>query len=185
MVFELDVQAELVVRLVDGGVPLAGLFTVIKAEHVEQILTSRLSNAEGLARFGPMPEGRYRASVPAPSVWPIERIVEARADGASPTVIEVRRRADLRVALTGSGRAGRRVRLQSVSHDGDPEAWLRDGLIVASPAGMETDGDGNLRVGGLPHGKYRWAVELASGDVLSGEVTLPPAGVEELRVVVP
>jgi hypothetical protein len=143
------------------------------------------SDENGVVRFGPVADGAYRVSVPEPSVWPVEQIVEARAKGASPTVIEVRRRADLRVVLTGPGRSGRRVRLQSVSNDGDPEVWLRDGLIVASPGSMVTDGDGVLRVGGLPHGEYRWTVELASGDTLGGEVTLPPAGIEELRVVVP
>lgn len=59
------------------------------------------------------------------------------------------------------------------------------GMIASSPANMLTDDDGRLRIGGLPHGNYRWTVESPSGDALTGELTLPPAGVEELRVVVP
>jgi hypothetical protein len=77
------------------------------------------------------------------------------------------------------------VRLQSLSTEGDPAAWLASGLIVSAPPHMVTGADGELSVGGLPHGEYRWSVELPSGDVLAGDVTLAPAGVEELRVVVP
>lgn len=185
MQLDLDGDARLSVRLVDHGTALPGLPITFSAHQIEQHIGSRSSDTDGVATLAPVAPGRYRVLVRHPSVWPVDQTVEATSDNAGPAAIEVLRRADLRITLNGPGRAQRHVRLESLSNDGDPAAWLQSGLVASTPAGMITDDDGTLTVRGLPHGEYRWSVELADGDALSGKLLLDPASVGNLRVTVP
>jgi hypothetical protein len=80
--------------------------------------------------------------------------------------IDVRRTGELEFVIRrpgGAPAAGALVELHSVEFDTNVADWVAAGLVAGAERGLVTDGEGRIRLRGLPHGSYRWSCAGASG----------------------
>jgi hypothetical protein len=177
----LDAKDELIVQLVDGSLPLAGIPIEL---HDDQALAFRLGNPStnnaGIASHKPVAEGRYLARISYPGLWDTEAIVEP---SRTPVPIQVRRLGSVVVAPQQAGVAlpSAQVTLRSVEFGTDVMHWHAQNRVRVTPGDGRADASGRVAFEGLPHGEYAWTVELAGGGVQGGVLRVLP----ERRVTVP
>ncbi len=185
--YELELDAvgalEIVVR--DGAFAAAG--AELKVGQRNCWMTRPVTDASGVAKTLPLTAGRWDVAFEAPGYWPARATVDFKR-ASPPLRLDVRRLAGAHVrarSASGAPLAGIVLELTSVEFNERASQWLGAGRITSSTGGMTLDAKGELRVQGLPHGKYRW-IAIAGGEGLAaGEVDLAPRAVADVDIFVP
>ncbi len=172
----LDPDAELQVRFHDGDVPLHGVRAFLFGTGGTRSLALSGSDASGLASSGPIGAGKYHLEAKEHDLWPIFEPLELRP-GPNERSVEIRRLGGLKLEARWPGGValeGARASLRSVEFGRDVADWIAAGKLPAPAGGLVTDERGELRIGGLPNGAYRYTLVAPDGRVASGEVDVPP-----------
>ena len=97
----LDPRATILVRLLDGKDPLPAANLRFLGPQTHHMLGVFSTDAQGIAKYGPVCGGTYLVSVEQPGVWLTEQLVEA-TETSQPVDIQVRRLGELALQLTSS-----------------------------------------------------------------------------------
>jgi len=150
-------------------------------------LGSASSNEEGIVTWAPVGKGGYRIEVHQPGYWPSSQEIRLDAEVA-PIPIQVRRLGSAEFqANNGLGNAlpDLEIEMRSTESGETLSEWLLDGRILAPPSGVRTNSEGYLRLDGLPNGPFHWRATSLNGDVLEGEVIVPPNGLGHADISIP
>jgi hypothetical protein len=184
----LDASLTLRAKVEERGLPLADVQVDASDGHGLVFgLGKRASDAAGHVDWKAVGTGEYRLRVQQPGLWPAESHV-VLAEGSAPAVLEVRRRGDIEFHVQsnlGTDVQGALVDLQSIENHAWASEWLAQGAIEASSAALRTDGEGRVRLQGLPNGDFRYRVTAASGAIAEAVVSVPPASIKKLAVTLP
>lgn len=186
IVLVLDTDATLELMFHDRGFPMHGVKGVLESPTGLGQLFVGAADAAGRADAGAIGSGPYVVKVDEHDLWPLRLPIQVRP-GENRRTVEVRRIGGL--TLTATRPAGQplpdaAVSLRSLEFDEDVADWVAQGRIHAPPGGLRTDGEGRLRVTGLPNGPYRYSVLAGDGGTAAGEVTVPAHGEGRAEVVV-
>ncbi len=179
-------DAELNLQFLDGETPLRGIGCWLVNKGGESLTHERSSDAAGHVLWTGLSPGIYRVSASHPDCW--GKVFEAEAsEEAAPTVVQIRRLGDLLFEIRASNGLpvlGQSIKLWSVEFDTDVGTWVskRD---VKSTNGLVSDQKGRIQVKGLPNGIYRWSLLTSAGEVLQGEVEVPPKEKVEFVITIP
>ena len=156
----------LFLEIFDGEVPLEGLEIWIH-ERLSGFPAVTLNvPADGHYERPNIGASEYFAEAYSGWVWN-RRVYFDLDDEGTPVRIEFRRLGDLTVSvvdLLGNSAAGVQVELTSDEFGESVAGWLAEGRVV-SGTGLVTDGDGMVRLDGLPRGAYSWFVGGKAGSV--------------------
>lgn len=172
----LDLPARLTLRYMDRGEPLQGVRGFLFGPSGIRSLAVQGSDLEGRAPTGPIGVGSYHLEVTEQGLWPIFEPLEVRS-GVHERTIDLRRLGGLAIRANlpgGIAVPGVAAALRSVDFEVDVADWIAAGKLPAPAGGLVTDERGELRIGGLPNGAYRYTLVAPDGRVASGEVDVPP-----------
>ena len=159
--------------LMDGDLPLVGVPVTIldPADGLDAV--SATSGAEGLLELRSLTPGPYDLRIDGSGTWRSVYAVEATADPV-PVTLQVRRTGELLVEVTSGGLPvlGAQVTLVSDELGETVGQWIAEGRAHAEGDGT-TDAKGRIRLSGLPHGTYRWKIELGAASA-EGTCTVRP-----------
>lgn len=158
------------VRLLEGSDAVAGVQAdLCPFEPVRALVTAR-SDEDGILRFSRIGKGSYSLALRRAGFWSSTEAIEV--DGPHPRIdLQVRRIGELVVEVRNSDGvpvSDRSVSLRPLDVAGSLSDWLRGGRIDASSTELRTDAQGELRVGGLPAGRFECSVELDGATRLEG-----------------
>jgi hypothetical protein len=183
----LDPSAAIAVRLLDGAQPVVAANLRFLGPQSHHILGIFSTDANGVARHGPVSPGTYLVSVEQPGVWLTEQLVEA-GDADHPVDVQVRRIGGLELRLTSSSQqstAGLSVELESAESGATLTDWVRRGLVQVPGGALVTDASGLAHVAGIPHGDYIVRVTGQGGSFVAGRVTVRPGPPTSVELAVP
>jgi hypothetical protein len=182
----LESDAKVIVVLKDGDVSIPDISCWMINAYGYSLGGAKAADAAGAIEWEGLTSGTFRFAAKHPSCWPI--IFEAQANkDAVPQVVQIRRLGELSMELRTSGGlpvSGQRVELESVEFSTSVESWLAQGKVHSS-GGLVSDREGRIRIEGLPRGDYRWRVDAAGGETVSGSVTVEPAEAITLPIQLP
>ncbi len=181
----LDAACSIHVELLDGEQRIPGVECAIVDLGERRIAVPATTDELGHAEFEALAAGPCSLSFRKAGCWPVQAEIEAKEE-PSVTPVQIRQLADLEVEVRASGGLpvpGLAIGLQSVEFDAEVETWIAEGRCESD--GLSSDEKGRIGVRGLPHGPYRWSLELPDGGQLDGEIELAPGIVNELPVILP
>lgn len=185
MVFAPD--GVLKVLLLERGTPARGVDTRAMEPDADMNLPRTSSDEQGIVNFGPVGSGRWKVFVDHPGYWPLEQTV--KVDSSLATIpIEVRRLGIVEFDVKtpyGNPAPGVAIDLHSDEMNEWASTWIEAGRVPAPASGLETDSDGKLRVNALPNGPFRWRATTTGGEVIEGQVVVPPHGTAVVEVTTP
>jgi hypothetical protein len=180
---------QLQVRLLERSDPAAGVDIAGTDPDGVIHLSPTPSDSQGIADLGPVSGTGWIVRVAHPSYWP--QSFSVSSTDPRPYPIQVRRIGSVEFVLrTAMGNPADDVGVElmpteSFAGGGSTTTWLREGLIRASDPTARTDARGTLRFEGLANGSYRWEARTPSGEMLEGEVVVPPLAVELVEATLP
>lgn len=168
------------VRLVENGVPLAGIVCMLQNENPFFLQNMTSTNDQGVARWERISQSMQRLHLCGQGLWNQSLLLAPQPAPAAPRDVQVYRIGELELrAIDSTGLSIQAARFELV-HDELGEsasAWLAAGRIKSSTDSMSSDPSGLLRVSGLPRGRYLVTVDLANGlhaegacEVVSGDL---------------
>jgi hypothetical protein len=184
--FVLSAAASIELELRDGATAVPGITCTFLLPHRTASPRSGTTDEKGHVRFGGLSPEPYALRCSHPDYWTVEQSVEASTE-ASPTEVQIRRLGDLVIHVTtaeGVPCSDVSLQLDSLEFDTSVATWIETGRVHA-PAGLRTDGRGELRLEDLPHGSYAWSVTAADGRSLEGTLVVLPAQPVRVPVVMP
>lgn len=182
-----DFRSNLRLTVHDAGAAIAGAIVFLEDGVRGDLEVEYLPTDEtGTVEFGPLVAGDYTVRVVHPSIWPKAERVRVATEITSAT-LDVRRRgsAHLVVSRAGTPIASSPVRILSEEFIADVAAWVAQGLVTSSTHTLTTDGDGSLRLDGLPRGRYRWETNGSDGGTTSGVFDVEPLQRVDVEITVP
>jgi len=184
---ELDPEAEVRLRLVDGSVPLAGATGYLReAQGLAMVVDVAVADGVGEVRVRRLPAGEFEYVLDHPGIWPLRARV--RSSKAAPVeIIEARRVGSVTLRATRGGLplAGMRLDVRSVDDQVDVRDWIGTGGLQISPSEGRTDSRGTLRLDGVPRGNYVWSATSEAGEVVGGTLVVVPLRHVEVDIAVP
>lgn len=180
--FVLDARASLRVELRDGDTPLPGVFVRLSDSGGAYNAFEGMSDGSARLETGRLGEGTYQMQVAHPGIWPVVVPVHALRE-APDEVVQLRRLGALELAVrnaAGANLVDSEVGLRSLEFNVDVGEWIAAGRVSSSTQALRTDGQGVLRVNGLPRGAYGWSI----GGV-EGVASVPPLASVVVPIVVP
>jgi hypothetical protein len=188
-VVELVFEPKLVVeaRLLDGDVPLPGVGCMLWDKKKVWGFPHAFSGMDGTVSWSYFTEGTFQLEVKQSGYWYVLTSLQSRPKGQA-TTVQLRRTGSLEIlAKNESGIAvgGQAIGLTSLELQCDASGWLADKLISTSTGQFATDGEGRLRIDGLPRGDYLWSLLGPEGVLSGGKCTVPPHGVIQVSAYVP
>jgi hypothetical protein len=184
----LNPDKQLRVRLQERSSPASGLEVWSEdTQGVRYGLASASTNEDGLATWGPVSTGEYTVQVRQPGYWPSSFLVHIDA-AVGPPILQVRRLGscdfESRDAL-GNVAPGVEIEMISLESGEALSGWLASGKVIPPTGGARTGPDGILRLNGLPNGLFHWRATSPNGDVVEGEVIVPPSSLGHADISVP
>jgi hypothetical protein len=173
---QLDADAALVVRLLDGAQPIPAVTVGAEEPTTATALGDRFSDAKGIVRWDSVGTTEYVVFVHGQGLWSQTSRFSSRAPNEPPHDLQVRRVGSLGLTVRGSlGEpiAGASIELTSDEFGRTLSSWIESGQLPRDSA-RTTDVNGALLVGGLPHGTYAWTVTLPDGRAQSGQAEVLP-----------
>ena len=180
--FVLDARASVRVELRDGETPLPGVFVRLSDSGEEYRAHEGMSDGNARVEAGRLGEGTYQMQVAHPGIWPVVVPVHALRE-APDEIVQLRRLGALELVVrnaAGANIVDSEVALRSLEFGIDVGEWLSAGRVSSATQTLRTNGQGVLRVNGLPRGEYRWSI----GGV-EGVVSVPPLASVVVPIVVP
>jgi hypothetical protein len=182
----LDARGALELELDDAGFGLAGVAVRMETPSGVSLSDAKDTDANGLVRFGPLGEGRYRLSCRRADCWPTFVEEELMSEETARLNVQMRRLASVVFELQtrdGQSVSGVPLRLKSAEFGVDAAKWLAEEKIQA-PRGLATDAQGRLGIEGLPNGPYKWSI-LIEGEELEGKCGLKPGDANHVLIQLP
>jgi hypothetical protein len=186
---ELVFDPELVVaaRLLDGDVPLPAVSCMLWDTEKAWGLPHASSGVDGVVSWSYLSEGDFLLEVRQGGYWSITTPVRAQPEGQA-TNVQLRRTGSVQFSVkngVGLAVSGQVLGLFSLEFQCDVGGWLAGKRVKSSGGSLATDGEGRLRIEGLPQGSYAWSADPGSGEVLQGVVKVPPHGQVEQVILLP
>jgi hypothetical protein len=181
-----DPDWELRVVLLERGSRKQGLDVAADDPDRLRHLPRATSDIEGIANIARVSGPGWKVSVAHPGYWPAEYIVNPT--DPNPFPIEVRRLGSIEFTLKtiyGDPASGIAIELQSEEMSQSTTSWVEAGRVHVSNPDRRTGADGRLRFDALPNGPYRWRATTPSGEVIDGEVTIPPQATARVESTTP
>ncbi len=182
-----DSHAQVHFRLLDGDTPVQGVSVWIRdALGMDREFPTLVTDDSGYALgAGYLPQ-EFRCTTHESGIWPKAFTLQA-VDEAPPKVVQVRRRGSVVLYAKRGGLplAGVVLHVESEEFETSATMWIASGAITASDAQCVTDGQGRLRLDGLPRGPYRWTIELNDGVQVGGGFDVEPQRRVDVDVNVP
>ncbi len=185
VVFDPACRLDLLVE--DGHEPIPGCVVKIGIpDPVEPHIDSLNTDESGRLGFGPMLAAEYLLSVSHPTVWPNSRVVSVAGDLTS-IRLDVRRRGSVVLTARRAGVPVAELHLdvRSVELAEPVSYWVGEGLASSSSAGFLTDVKGQLRLDGVPHGRYEWTSVGGDGAPVGGSFEVEPTMRVNVDLVMP
>ncbi|MFN0008587.1 MAG: carboxypeptidase regulatory-like domain-containing protein [Planctomycetota bacterium] len=166
-----DLRVLLVERsVVAGGIDVA----TYDSDGIRQ-LPDTTSDAQGLASIARVSGAGWTVRVAHPSYWPTEYCIGPH--DPSPFPVQVRRLGSVEFSLKtpyGNPAPGVTIDMQSAEIGEMSSSWIRAGRARVSNLDLRTGSDGKLRFDALPNGPYRWWGTMPTGEIIEGEIVIPP-----------
>lgn len=182
-----DPDSTVRIRLRDGDRTMSGIeIGLMDGFGYDGPFFTANTNDEGEASSFLLDPGTYELRIDHPGLWPVRTPIQT-AKGNEFTTVQVRRlgSAVLEVRRGGALATDGSIAITSDEFDDGPSAWLAAGRITSSSPELRTDSKGRLRLDGLPHGGYRWAIEASDGTPMSGRFDVLPSQRVDVNIVVP
>ncbi|MFT5052601.1 MAG: hypothetical protein ACI8QZ_004037 [Chlamydiales bacterium] len=171
-----DATSRLRARLVDGDRPAFGIQATLGAPGYEGLIAQhKESGSDGALEWAHLNRADFIVTTNHRDYWPTRSVLASGS--SSPHEIQVRRLTDLEVKVIdemGQPVGAARVTARSSEFGASLSQWLESGDIPPIPAGLITDGSGEVEVRGLPHGEYTVTVTSPRGQ-WSAVVRLEPS----------
>lgn len=182
-----DPSATIRFRLLDGDVPVSGVSVRIRdGLGVEREFPTLVTDGSGTAVGEKYLPQAFVGITHQSGIWPATFTLQA-SESVTPTIVQVRRRGSvvLHARRDGLPLAGVALSVESVEFATNVSSWIADGAITASHAACVTDGQGRLRLDGLPRGPYRWSVTLDDGVQIGGNFDVEPQRRVDVDLTIP
>lgn len=183
----LDPEAVLGVRATDrAGQPVEDVRVRIRSA-ASRSPTPRAPNASDAGRFEfrGLGTGDHVVSAQAPGWFPAELVVPVVAGAKQEAKITMRRPSTLWLKFLGPNGellARSPVNVVDLETGTDVAAWCADGIVRAEPADLATNEKAEIRLDGLPEGRYRvTAVGIEEELVVGGGAGGEPKTLQALR----
>jgi hypothetical protein len=161
--------SQLLVRVADSGVPVAGTAVRLHPLARSIFIAERQTGADGLATWNRIQPGDYQVSIDHPGIWPTWHAFSY--DGsAEPVEVPVMRLGGLRVQVRdaqGAPLPDLPITVHSQELGENVAGWIAGHRVISKPPTLHTDLQGQVLLEGLPRGPYR--VTLTSPDGQSVE----------------
>ena len=181
-----DPDWDLRVVLLERGVLVEGVDVVADDPEGIRHLPRTTSDSDGIASIARVSGAGWNVSVAHPGYWSTG--ITIGPSDPSPMPMQVRRLGSVRLDLRtpyGMPVGGVAIDLESMELLQQVSSWVNAGLVRCSSADLKTSTDGSLRFDAIPNGPYRWRAVLDSGEVVEGEVTVPPQSTAVVEATVP
>lgn len=176
------------IRLVERNSPQAGV--QVRAADITDLAPGQpdvFTDSQGYATWGPVAKGEFKIKVLQPGFWPADQLVRLEGDDP-PIPVQVRRLGSVELTAKtplGNPAPGVAIDLHSDEINEWVSSWVAAGQVPEPAQGLTTGSDGKLRVHGLPNGTFHWRATTAQGDVVEGDVVVPPQALAQVAVSTP
>jgi hypothetical protein len=175
------------IRVLDGDQPVTGVRVSIfypSGEHAE----TQSPDSTGLVVWRNIVAKSLTLVASAPGYWGASTAVATSIDADHLTVIQLKRTGSAEVRVlepVGSPVEGAQVDLECLELRRSIADWVSAGRVQASPGFPSTDGEGRLRIDGLPNGSYRCVVRAPDGRTSELALHVPRNDVARVDVRLP
>jgi len=184
---ELELQGGCRLELLfeDRGTPLGGVSCSLIDEQGWSLVSAYQADELGRLTIANLDPGAYRLRATRPDCWTAD--VSARAATQStPQTVQLRRLGDLGLEVrtsAGVPTAGVAVQLTSLEFEADVAEWIEAERVPETD--LVTDASGQIQIGRLPSGPYRWQIRLSQGEFVEGTLEVLPGDVTTSLLSIP
>ena len=184
-VVRVDLGARVRARLVENGLPAAGIsISLLDVGETERALDGN-SDSDGLVDLPFLSPGPYQLRIEGDGYWPLAHPIEASSN-PTPQRIEVRRIGSVELRVTQESLPVHGLQLEVISNEDacSVAEWLESGLALSGEQGLVTDSTGTVVLKGLPNGSYTWRIHTGSG-TMQGQFEVAPLKLTHVPIALP